>query len=228
MKIKKIKFLKDFRSFKEGEVIDFAIRYQNQEDKEIVDIPETIPIVGLNGSGKTTLLHLIADFFDATMSAFGGLQYRYRGKDIIDVKYEGEPKVRLFEAEKDSKRGGPAFDWDDKDIDTGFHIWSFSKSHGETIIQALCLLISKLDESGYNLLLLDEPDQALSVQLASILGKMFLSFSTKHPGVQIITAVHHPIVMEELKMIYSLKDKKYRWYKDVIKEMRETPLGETE
>lgn len=179
-------------------------------------ISETILLVGLNGCGKSTLLGLIADTVKASMGCMGGVR---EPEKIIQVEATKEIKARLFEAEKDTKRGANYFDWDDKDLGIGFLMGAMRSSHGEAVLNGLGQILLKTDE--YNTFLLDEPDQAASIRVAAGLSRVLHNVPIKYPGTQVIAAVHHPIIMEDLVVVYDLVARKFRKAGDFIKEMRD-------
>ena len=211
--IKKITFLQDFRCFQKGEVIDFV-----GESKPSKFHP-TIILVGLNGCGKSTLLRLIANEVKATSGMMAG--FSTPEEKIIELETSGEIKARLFDAETDKKRGAGIFDFDDKDLDIGFHVQAMHMSHGETLFYGLNKIFETIKDDKYNTFLLDEPDQAASIRIAAGLARALLFIPIKHPGVQIIAAVHHPIVMEMCEIVYDVVARKFRDAEEVIEEMKQ-------
>jgi len=214
--IQSITFLKDFRGFRAGEELDFT---RNGFER-------TILLAGLNGCGKSTLLNLIADEVGAVMGSEGGIAKRIGQEDenIIKIKTTKPINARLFQAEYDKKRGMTGFDYNDPDLDVGFHLSAMRMSHGEALFFGLNRILDNMGR--YNTFLLDEPDQASSIRIASMMGNVFRKYPLKFPGVQIIAAVHHPMIMTSNKFVYDVVKREYRTARSFIGEMRKPgPLG---
>jgi predicted ATPase len=185
-----IKFLKDHRSFKTGEVIR-------------LDGHTTI-LVGDQGTGKSTLLELISEAL--VPDAFN----RFSGVAEIAVD---EPVTALYhDYEKGNVRGGAAFGMGGID-DMGVEIQMLRASHGQAAAFATRYLFDKLkketDKSGLpGMLILDEPDASLSVRTAVALGR-----AIKHIGDMghyVIASVHSMTVMGiAAKQVYDVELRKY-------------------
>lgn len=212
--IKKVTFIQDFRCFEKGDVFDFT------DGKDTEALLQTVLLVGLNGCGKSTLLQLIADTVNAEKGMMAGIQEKNEDP-IIELEITKDITARLFEAETDKKRGAGFFDFEDKDLDIGFHVQAMRLSHGETLFLALNKILETVKDDKYNTFLFDEPDQAASIRIAAGLANVLSILPAKHPGLQIIAAVHHPIIMEMLYIVYDVVAKKYRKAKDVIEEMKQ-------
>lgn len=217
--ITRVKFLKDWRKFKEGEIINWT----DKEGKPI----RVIPIVGLNGSGKSSLLSAVGDAVGAAGGMYATLRFpAHRGfktakqEDyVVAVEASREVQGRYFDADTDLKSGASAFDWDDKDLDVNFHVSSMRWSRGEKMFVAIDKLMKAAKSGKYNLLILDEPDQSMSIRLAHRIGTAFLRFSVEN-DVQIIVALHNAITMQTMGAVYDVEMRKWRSSRTFIRDMK--------
>jgi ABC-type multidrug transport system ATPase subunit len=83
MKVKSIKFLKDYRQFKKDQTVTFSS--SDQLKSKFLDINVSV-VVGRNGSGKTTLISLIPKLFHHLE--------RYNGK--IPADFELSYSIKIF------------------------------------------------------------------------------------------------------------------------------------
>lgn len=199
LKFRKVTFKEDYRCFKAGDQIE-------------VKNPTHL-VVGLNGSGKSTLLQLIGDY--VTTDPWKSYD-KEKSRNIIDIDMDEDCRVKHYDFEKDNKRTLSYFDWEDKDVDVQSHVNSIYMSHGESGLHALNAIMS----NPYDVYVLDEPDQAVSILIAMALAKLFLVYPIKKK-VQIIASVHHPFIMQEVGTVYDLKKKLYVSASDFIEEMKQ-------
>jgi predicted ATPase len=192
--LEEISFKKAHRCFKKGRLLKFH--------------PGVNLLVGDQGSGKSTVLQLLHDL--ATKSG------HERTTKIISVTSHG-CRVIDFDFERDNPRAKSYFD-------EGFAAFQFQmkaqfSSHGETINALLRDLERTLSHPPKDstkgrgalkvLLLLDEPDMALSPRSAFALVRSFARLAEQ--GHQIIAAVHNPILISSQPEVLSLEHK--RWLK---------------
>jgi predicted ATPase len=206
--ITKVKILKEIRTFKKDTVFDFT---RNKKPQRIV------PIVGLNGCGKTTLLALMSAHLNAEKGMIN--DEMVDSANYIKITKQGECKTRFYSSEYDKKRGCGTFDYDDKDLDVSYHISAMRMSHGEAIIYGIGKLIEAVRKCKYNTLLLDEPDQSLSISNAYLLSNA-LKVETVKSDFQVFISVHNSIMMEEFKYVFDLKDNIWKPADQVIDYMK--------
>lgn len=181
--LEQVSFVADHRCFKKGRTLTFQ--------------PGVNLLVGDQGVGKSTVLQLI---------------YKLASKDewerkdaskVIAVKM-GQARCRIvwFDFEKSNPRTLSYL----LDEGIGFQVASMFASHGETVNQILASIPNNGDPA---LVLLDEPDTALSPRSAHKLARRFQEIADG--GHQILAAVHNPIVIASQAKVYSLEHK--RWMK---------------
>ncbi len=179
--LSEIRFREDYRCFHKGQVLRF---------EKGVNL-----LVGEQGSGKSTLITLLRDRVGNKFKA--ELSHR-----VMDVDMQA-CYVRWLDFEKDNPRTQAEIGLHD-----AFRIGSMSVSHGQTMLAMLNGLETILQEApGRTLLLLDEPDMALSIRsvnhLARLLGR------AAEDGHQVIAAVHNPIVIASQPRVLSLDTGKW-------------------
>jgi predicted ATPase len=84
------------------------------------------------------------------------------------------------------------------------------KSHGETNIA----MLNSLREAADCLVMMDEPDMALSIRTCQLLVKRLKELVDR--GGQVIAAVHNPIVIQAFKDVLSLEHGRWMPSKDFI------------
>jgi predicted ATPase len=172
-------FLKQHRCFDSGHEIQFR--------------PGVNLLVGELGSGKSTGFGRLRGF---------GAQSAHEAKaarETVTLALNPEiaqPRVYSFDFEKENKRTLSHFG-----DDIGFQIQSMFSSHGESV-NAMLRAIEN-DPSTHTLLLLDEPDMALSPRSAHRLAKILQSFAEQ--GNQVIASVHNPLLMLSQAHVLSLE-----------------------
>lgn len=152
-------------------------------------LPGVNLVVGDNGSGKSTLLyalHMLAQGAKVTE---------------IAVTVNSNSATFFFDFEKGNPRTQSTFS---DTMDIGFQVKSRWSSHGEANMVMLQALES--GEKGH-IVLLDEPDSALSLRNIAKLIAIFRAAENK--GVQLITAVHHPWIIEAFPSVLSLEHQKW-------------------
>jgi predicted ATPase len=154
-------------------------------------------LVGLNGCGKSTLLQLLAN--------------ADKYKDTVRI--DSDPlSVIHFDSERDNHRTLSQIYGDGM-----FQMQSHFISHGEYTWTILNKLLAEFESVTAGLLLLDEPDTAMSMRAASSLGK-FLARAT--PQSQIIVTAHHPFIIECIPFVLDVSRLQWITGQDFIAEMR--------
>jgi predicted ATPase len=158
-------------------------------------------LVGEQGSGKSTLLGSIKELTNKNK------WYREKAEKILRVQMQN-CHVALMDFEKDNQRTMSHFA---EGQSVGFHIAAMKSSHGEAVRATLAGLREQLlqPNASRTLVMLDEPDMALSPRSAHILARLLKELAAQ--GHQIIAAVHNPIVIASQNKVYSLEHG--RWLK---------------
>lgn len=152
-------------------------------------------LVGDQGCGKSSLLGL--------------LKYKSRG-DCKEIEILADPtKVMAFDFEKDSLHN-PRGKFRD-DVCYGTQILSMWQSHGETN-RDIWLVLEKESDT---LILMDEPDMAMSIRSCKRLAKVFKQATERN--CQVIAAVHNVSVIEEFPEVLSLEHRAWIKTEDFIK-----------
>jgi predicted ATPase len=148
----------------------------------IVDLSHPlIMLAGENGSGKSTLLHSI--------------YYALRGEKVEDYIYRWEPaapefsRACLFDAEQHNPRAQLDLFQNQPEM------LEFLKmaSHGQVMLSLFHETFPKLDDGA--ILLLDEPEMALSVSNQRRVLKMLMEL-VDVKKFRIICATHSPVLIE--------------------------------
>jgi len=189
-----LEFIADHRCFKIGDTLTFRSGLNL--------------LVGDQGSGKSTALRLIIN------SAKSGALDRHDRADAEKVcKLRVDPmRVMSFDFEKDNPRVSAHFS--DR-MDYGAQITSRWKSHGEFTNMVLHALL-QIDKP--TILLVDEPDMALSMRSITKLIDIFKDVVSK--GCQVLAAVHHPWIIESTPEVYSLEHRRWMSSAAFLVEMR--------
>ena len=171
--------------------------------RKVFKAGETIPLrpltflVGDNGSGKTTFLESLSSRFVNGES--GEIE-------ISKEELKGLQGYSHFDLEKHNPRKQ-----DERSI-TLFGIVSVFRSHGEMNMD---LFVHDFAEKQNEIILLDEPDQALSIRSIYRLFKIFEKMISN--GCQIIAAVHSQTLMELVDEIYSMEHRKWMTCSEFLK-----------
>lgn len=174
--LSEIRFREDYRCFHAGQVLRFEAG---------VNL-----LVGEQGTGKSTLIGLLRDRFAGKFKA--ELSHR-----VMDVVME-QCYVRWLDFEKDNPRTQAEIG-----IHDAFLLGSMSVSHGQTMLAMLNGLEQVLQETpDRTLLLLDEPDMALSIRSVHDLARLLQRAGDE--GHEVIAAVHNPIVIASQPRVLSL------------------------
>ena len=185
--LKELTFKQEHRCFARGSKLTFR--------------PGVNLLVGDQGAGKSTVIDLIRGL---------GAQHEFerdRVKELIEVHTE-QCRLAHFDFERDNPRTLGHF------MDGGgirMQISSKFISHGQTTNTLLEGICKRLEDSAgkrpKTLLLLDEPDMALSPRSARQLA-WFLDRIAK-AGHQVLAAVHNPLVIASQPEVCSLEHR--RW-----------------
>lgn len=190
--IRALTFTKDWRCFKAGDRFEFR--------------PGINLLVGDQGCGKSSLLQAI-HIGGCTGKDFGS------DKEMRErVQIEASPvKMYKFDFERDNPR-----------IQAGlgknplFQLGSMWASHGETSR----IIIQNIDGLAECMILMDEPDMALSIRSCNMLVKTFRNVAER--GSQVIAAVHNETVMRQFKEVYSLEHRKWMDTSEFIESQADT------
>lgn len=170
---------------------------------EVEFAPGVNLIVGDQGTGKSTLIDCI--------------RQAERYKDTIKCYAKGRVQTASFNFETDNCRGKSVFD-DSKDM--MMQVSMLFMSHG----QVTNGIVAGLPKLANTLVMLDEPDLALSIRSARKLVGLLKQAAENNA--QIIAAVHHPVVIEAFNEVYSLEHRKWMTGPDFIKtQMEDTPCS---
>ncbi len=148
----------------------------------IVDLSNPlVMLTGENGSGKSTLLHSI--YYALKNEQVEGFVYRWQAIDGVD-----RSSVYLFDAEQHNPR------MQMKHFDDQPQMQEFlrSASHGQVMLSLFRESFPKLPEG--TILLLDEPEMALSVSNQARILKMLQELVDKK-GFRIVCATHSPVLL---------------------------------
>jgi predicted ATPase len=138
-------------------------------------------IVGDNGTGKSSILQAMR--FHAN-------------SDLIGIEREKDVEVRAFDFELDNVRINPMKDADGQV--SSFQLKSVYRSHGVSNFHTLMLLM----ECQNTLMLLDEPDSALSLKSIPKLVDLFRTLASRNN--QVIAVVNHPNLITAFHTVLSL------------------------
>ncbi len=176
--LSEVRFREDYRCFRSGQVLRF---------EKGVNL-----LVGEQGSGKSTLITLLRERVGNKFKA----ELSHRVMDVVmQACY-----VRWLDFEKDNPRTQAEIG-----IHDAFLLGSISVSHGQTMLAMLGGLERVLQEApDRTLLLLDEPDMALSIRSVHHLARLLQRAADD--GHEVIAAVHNPIVIESQPRVLSLDD----------------------
>lgn len=148
----------------------------------IVDLSHPlIMLAGENGCGKSTLLH--------------SMYYAFKRDDVEGFSYQAElgttakENAFLFDAEAHNPRNQPGFFENQPEVKEFLEI----ASHGQVMLSLFKQTFPALPDGS--VLLLDEPEMALSVSNQRRILKMLMELVDKK-GMRIITATHSPVLLE--------------------------------
>jgi predicted ATPase len=180
-----IEFTEEWRCFKAGTRFDFR--------------PGVNLLVGDQGSGKSSLIAALQSVgMKNPPHKFEHLQKTTKVKATAC-------KTFSFDFEKDNVRMQSHFS---KNI--MFQMVSMHKSHGETNVA----MLNSLQEAADCVVMMDEPDMALSIRTCAMLVKRFKELEAR--GSQVIAAVHNPIVIQAFKDVLSLEHCRWVPSKDFV------------
>jgi predicted ATPase len=190
--IRALTFTKDWRCFKAGDRFDFR--------------PGINLLVGDQGCGKSSLIQAI-HIGGCTGKDFGS------DKEMRDrIELEASPVTMYkFDFEKDNPRvqghiGKNAL----------FQLSSMWASHGETSR----VVIRNIEGLAEALILMDEPDMALSIRSCNMLSKTFRDVADR--GSQVLAAVHNETVIRQVEEVYSLEHRRWMPSAEFIESQADT------
>jgi len=151
----------------------------------IVDLSHPlIMLQGENGSGKSTLLHSI--YYALRGQQVDGYIYRL---DTGDLKPAELGEIYLFDAEAHNPRTNPEFFKEDPRLQEFLRI----ASHGQVMLSMFRENFPGLPDG--TVLLLDEPEMALSVSNQRRILKMLLEL-VGQKKFRVICATHSPVLID--------------------------------
>jgi predicted ATPase len=149
----------------------------------ITDLSHPIVMLqGENGSGKSTLLHSI--YHALKNQSVDGFVYRWQGLDDVNRK-----SIILFDAEQHN----PRMQLDQFKDQPQMVEFLNTASHGQVMLSMFNQTFPKFPND--TILLLDEPEMALSVSNQRRILKMMLELADMR-GFRIICATHSPILID--------------------------------
>ncbi len=189
MYIDSIEIIKDYRCFKKGETFD---------------IKNLTFLVGDQGCGKSTLLCGVQrneNFLDLHLSE--------RGQEGVESFY--------FDAEKMNPRITNPLEYSNVDgsskgIGVGAALSSRFRSHGETLV---AFTVQALQQAKDNVIILDEPEAALSLRNQFLLYKEIEAAITRN--CQIILSTHSLALINSVEFVLSLEHKKWMTSVEFVK-----------
>lgn len=176
-----VTFTVDHRCFASGDTVAFR--------------PGVNLVVGDQGSGKSTLLA-------AVVANSSGASKRVPARLDTGADVDSSVEVLSFDFERDSLRARSSFFADPDRMAT--QLASIYASHGQAVWRVLDEVRAR-GATGRKVVVLDEPDVALSPRSAHRLAAMFADVASS--GSQVIAAVHNPIVIAAFGDVYSLENR---------------------
>jgi predicted ATPase len=142
-------------------------------------------LVGDNGCGKSTII--------------AALRNPLKDKAIA-VDCPLKTKLVAFDFERDNLRVQRSFS---DNLSMGTQALAFFKSHGQCSLDVVGTLANYHD----SIMLLDEPDQALSIAGCRTLTKAMSAAA--HNGCQVIAAVHNPLVIAAFTDVFDVASRQW-------------------
>lgn len=152
-------------------------------------------LVGDQGTGKSSLIRLIREAADDRSFI------RERAREVVKLEVVNPAPLWSFDFEKDNHRTRSEFG-----ESIHFQVAAMFASHGQASMPIIEQALAG-PEAHAGLVLLDEPDTALSPRSARRLGQLLAEHAER--GGQSIVAVHNPIVIASQPKVLSLEHK--RW-----------------
>lgn len=183
-----VQFVRPYRCFNEGQKLDFR--------------PGLNLLVGDQGCGKSTVIELVRN------RASRDKWRRDPVSAIADIVVDEGTPCAGFDFEKDNYRTRPNFD-----DNAGFHALSSQASHGQTTMR-IVLGLTRLPLNNY-LIMLDEPDMALSPRTVLQLGHVLVDLAQR--GHQVVASCHNPWLIEIATDVLSLEHNMWMTSADFLK-----------
>jgi predicted ATPase len=173
--LRSIRFERDYRCFREGQTVEFR--------------PGLNLLVGDQGCGKSTIIELVRN----RASRHKWLSDPVSAIAAVDAD-KGTPCAG-FDFEKDNYRTRPNFD-----DNAGLHVAAGQASHGQVTTKVLWGL-TRLPSP--HLIMLDEPDMALSPRTVMQLAHLLVDLAER--GHQVVASCHNPWLIEIAPEVLSLE-----------------------
>lgn len=199
MYIQQIKINEDYNCLKSGLVIDAK--------------PITL-LVGDQGSGKSSLLTLLSQLSNKNTKAVELILNDDATKNGVETFYFDTEKnnPRLKDPNQYSTPGGK-----DKGIGYQAAIMSRFRSHGEVLKE---FTVEPIKRAKNCIVILDEPESALSIRNQYKLVKNILETSTNN-NVQFLIATHCLPLIEAIETVYSMEHLTWMDSKEFIRRQKE-------
>jgi len=192
MYIKSVEILEKEYNLKKGKVIEMK--------------PITL-LIGEQGCGKSSLLEFM----------------QKNDKDFVDIvmsdDFTGEVKSFFFDTEKMNPRISSLDNYstpsgNSRGIGVAAALFSHFQSHGETLRE---FTVNRVHEAKDCVMLLDEPEAALSIKNQYLLAERILNNKN---NVQFVIATHCVPLFEMVGYAYDLEHYKWVTFKDYMKKIK--------
>jgi ABC-type uncharacterized transport system ATPase subunit len=187
--INSLKFKKDWRCFTKGKEFPF---------REGVNL-----LVGDQGTGKSSIFTLLVNKAKSNGSF----------DDIFSIKAT-KCVVQSFDFEKDNPRK-KGISNTKSNAEFRNNLLSKFVSHGQTNLKIIKCLQELYDKKEPHVLLMDEPDMALSIRSINLLVSIFRELASK--GHQIIATAHNQVLIEAFDNVLSLEHGEWMSSADFVK-----------
>jgi len=173
--------------------VKFKEKFRCFEKDTVIDLRQITLLVGDQGSGKSSLLHFLSEAVK-----FASKNKDFKGHKVISLTTEGEPVIKQFTSSDFEKENIRTLPYLSQKIDIRFQLGSYLASHGETVNACL----RSLPDYRNTLILMDEPDMALSPKSAVNLANMMKTALGNE--CQIIVAIHNPIIISLFNDVFDM------------------------
>ena len=180
--------------------------YRSLKKDLVIELKPLTLLVGEQGCGKSTLLNLLKDSSDKIDLKLSDNVNRFG----IDSFYFDSEKMNPRTA--DLQANYTTLSGENKGIGVGAALLSHFKSHGEVLKE---FTVNRIEEAKDCVLLLDEPETALSLRNQYKLAHEINKATSNN--VQLIVATHCLPLIESVEDVYSLEHSRWMPSKEFIK-----------